>query len=337
MEGSNNVKKIEAVKNQYIGINAHLHSHWQAGGEWHEFHTAYIVYLIATLKQQLRPLGYTAGIESSLQIRRMDEFDSRPESDIGIYDLNSVRAGYPPAQVERQVSGAYDVVLDLPVLIDHDAEPAEYRAIAIYEARSTRERGDPVAWIEILSPANKPGGRHTQEYREKRDKLLDSALVFVELDFLHESPPTFGTIPTYYAPKRQPVFDPNAHPYRIVVIDPRPIFTQGKAHLYHFDVEMPIPQITVPLSGEDVVTVNLQAPYNRTLEETFFTSDFVDYAQFPAHFDRYSPADQARIANRMVAVIQAVQQGNDLETGPFPTVEYLLPDALQHIQRLTKQ
>ncbi len=333
------MKPVQPVKNQYVGINAHLHSHWQAAGEWHEFHTAYIVDLTRVLKRQLRPLGYTAGIESSLQIRRLDQFDSRPASDIGVYDLDVARARRPPTQMigRGATSGVYDLVLDLPALVESEAEVAEYRAIAIYEVRATQERGEPVAWIEILSPANKPGGRHDVEYREKRDKLFDSALVFVEIDFLQESPPTFQTIPLYYAPKRRPVFDPNAHPYHVIVIDPRPMFTQGKAHLHHFDVEMPIPQITIPLSGDDTVTVALQTPYNRTLEETLFTSEFVDYTQLPQNFDRYSPADQQRIAARMVAVLTAAQQGNDLEAGPFPLPELPLAEALQQIAQLTNQ
>lgn len=66
------MKPVQPIKNQYVGISAHLHSYWQADGEWHEFHTAYIVDLTRVLKRQLRPLGYTAGIESSLQIRRFD-------------------------------------------------------------------------------------------------------------------------------------------------------------------------------------------------------------------------------------------------------------------------
>ncbi len=330
--------RVEAVKNQYIGINAHLHSYWQADGEWHEFHTAYIVDLTRALKHQLRPLGYTAGIESSLQIRRMDQFDSRPASDSGINDLDPVRAGRPPIQTIGSItpSGVYDVVLDLPALVENEEEVAEYRAIAIYEARATKERGEPVAWIEILSPANKPGGRHDVEYREKRDKLFDSALVFVEIDFLHESPPTFQTIPAYYLPKRRPVFDPDAHPYRIIVIDPRPMFTQGKAHLYHFDVEMPIPQITIPLSGDDAVTVDLQTPYNRTLEATLFTSEFVDYTQFAINFERYSPTDQQRIAARMVAVLEAATQNIDLESGPFPVPAVPLIEAFASIEQLTQ-
>jgi hypothetical protein len=328
---------VKALKNQYRGVNAHLHSHWQADGEWHEFHTAYIVDLTRQLKHQLYPIGYTAGIESSLQIQRLDKFDSQPQSDIGIYDLNSQRAKRPPRQLrELTLGGAYDAVLDLPELLELPEERAEYRAIAIYDVQPTGERGEAVAWIEILFPANKPGGRHALEYRDKRDKLFDSALVFVEIDFLHESPPTFQTIPIYYAPKRQPPFAADAHPYRIVVIDPRPIFTQGKARLYHFDVEMPIPPIKLPLSGDDVVEVDLQTPYNRTLEETLFTTEFVDYAQLPVNFDRYSPGDQQRIAARMVAVLTAHQQGADLESGPFPLPELSLDAALQQIQHLTQ-
>ena len=76
------MKKVVAVKNQYLGINAHLHSFWQKMGGWKEFHTSHIVDLTRILKNDLLPLGYTAGIEDSLQIRREGSDDGYPESDI---------------------------------------------------------------------------------------------------------------------------------------------------------------------------------------------------------------------------------------------------------------
>lgn len=79
------MKPVKAVKNQYVGINAHLHSYWQGDGDWSEFHTSYIVQLSRTLKTQLLPLGYTTGIEQSLQIRRNDRQVQRPTSDVTIY------------------------------------------------------------------------------------------------------------------------------------------------------------------------------------------------------------------------------------------------------------
>lgn len=57
---------VYTAKNQYDGINAHLHSFWQGTGKWHRFHNVYIAQLLMALKAQLIPLGYTAETEESL-------------------------------------------------------------------------------------------------------------------------------------------------------------------------------------------------------------------------------------------------------------------------------
>src|SRR5262245_50751774 len=62
---------VRSVKNQYLGINAHLHSLWQAEGGWNNFHNRHIGDLAGLLRQKLLPMGYTATIEESLQIRRL--------------------------------------------------------------------------------------------------------------------------------------------------------------------------------------------------------------------------------------------------------------------------
>jgi len=62
--------------------------------------------------------------------------------------------------------------------------------------------------------------------------------------------------------------------------------------------------------------------------ETLYGLELVDYHHLPHHFDRYSPADQTRIANRMVAVLQAAQAGIDLESGPFAADALPLAEAL---------
>lgn len=325
------MKKLRSFKNQYLGINAHLHSYWQNGGDWTEFHASYIIDLSRTLKLQLFPLGYSAGIEKSLQIRRLDEPDSKPESDLTIYDPDPVR---PFLVTEPQTSGKYDLVLDLPEVLEEEEESAEFRAIAIYEAQPSGERGQPVAWIEVLSPSNKPGGRYGRDYRIKRQKLLDSAIVFVEIDYLHESPPTFGRIPSYRSPKRGKYLTPNAHPYRILVIEPRPMITEGKLYAYHFDVDQTIPSVTIPLNGADKIEFAFGASYHRTLQEELFCFEFVDYRQLPLNFDRYSKLDQTRIAARMLAVMEAAHKGIDLETGPFPIKEIPLETALAQIETL---
>jgi len=322
------MKKIRAFKNQYRGINAHLHSYWQSD-DWSEFHTSYIVYLTTALKTTLLPLGYTAAIEKSLQIRRMDKPDSEPRSDLTIYDPDPARAFRPAS---TQLVGAHDAVLTLPDVLDYEEEPAEFRAIAIYATQPSGDRGEAVAWIELLSPSNKPSGPHAHDYRIKRRKLLDSALVFVEVDYLHESSPTFSRIPTYRSRGRNRQAQLDAHPYRILVIDPRPMISEGKLYLHQFDVDQPIPTVTIPLSGDDTLTFDFGAPYNKTIQEAIFAYEFVDYSKLPLHFDYYSAPDQARIAARMVAVLQAAHDGIDLETGPFPVEPLTLEAALATIE-----
>ena len=39
------MEPMRSVRNQYLGINAHLHSYWQAVRGWNNFHNPYIVQL----------------------------------------------------------------------------------------------------------------------------------------------------------------------------------------------------------------------------------------------------------------------------------------------------
>ena len=326
---------VRSVKNQYLGINAHLHSLWQAEGGWDEFHASHIIYLANALKIPLLPMGYTAGIQQSLQIRRANAPDGKPEADVLIYDSDPQRyyQPYPSPQ-----SGHGLLVLPVPELLEVK-EPGveEYHAIGIYQfSAGKRERGEPVVWIELLSPSNKPGGQDAVYYREKVLKLLRSGIVLIEVDYLHESAPTFPGIPNYRPMENGQRLPSNAHPYRIVVVDPRPTLMKGIARLYQIDVDQSLPVVDIPLQGRDVLAFDFGQSYTRTLEESMFGLD-VDYRLLPPNFQRYRSTDQARIAARMVTVLTAAQQGVDLETGPFPTRELPLAAALAEIEALRSQ
>ncbi len=327
------MRKISAVKNQYFGINAHLHSFWQAQGGWREFHTAHIVDLTRQLKLDLRPLGYTASIEDSLQIRRSDFEERRPESDVAIYDKDPVRPFMPVSPVAVAVPQA--AILTMPdVMVDYE-ELSEYRAISIHSSEERNEERTLVAWIELLSPSNKLQDVHP--YRKKRFDLLSNGIVFIEIDYLHESPPTISRIPNYAAWRRRQQIPSNAHPYRIVVIDPRPEVMKGKAFDHEFDVDMPIPQVNIPLNQDDNLDFDFDSVYQKTLTETLFALEFVDYSQLPINFERYVPADRQRIAMRMVTILEAACAGNNLETAPFPCREITHSEALVRIEALQKQ
>lgn len=316
---------VRTIKNQYRGINAHLHSALQAEGGWDEFHTSHIVHLANLLKRHLLPMGYTTGIEQSLQIRRMGEPAGKPKSDVTIFDTDSIRpvrpfVGLPNAQA-----------VAIPEIMNIEEELAEYRAVAIYE-RELSERGEPVAWIELLSPSNKPGGQDAAYYRDKRLKLLHSGIVFIELDYLHESPPTFERIPSYSSRVQHFQRQPESHPYHIVVVDPRPVFIEGKAYPHSFDVDQPIPIIDIPLNADDVLRFDFDAAYQKTFEEGLYGMEMVDYSQLPLNFDRYSRDDQMRILARMLAVLRAVRDNENLDQSPLPTQTMDFDEALSQLK-----
>jgi hypothetical protein len=322
------MRPVRSAKNQYQGINAHLHSYWQAEGGWNGFHTAHIGDLGKTLKARLLPMGYTADLEPSLQIRRLDHPIGEPESDVTIYDLDPVRSRQPhsPHSPRSEV-----LVLPIPELLnERPLSEKQFQAVAIYEL-SPGKRGQPVAWIELLSPSNKGSSQDAETYREKRSKLLQSGIVFVEVDYLHESAPTLHKVADYRARKGQTSL-PGSHPYRIAVMDPRPRFVEGLGHVVEFDVDAPIPIIDIPLNAGDMLGFDFGVPYAKTFEEMLYGAEFVDYSQFPVRFDRYSLDDQARIAGRMLAVLEAARDGVDLENRPFPVKPISLEHAIAQIE-----
>lgn len=154
------VNPINPVKNQYRGINAHLHSYWQAEGGWDSFHTNHITDLMRLIEANL-PDGYIADIEQSLQIRRFGEPFGKPGSDVTIYDTNPLRSKQPARFL------AHVEAVAIPEIMTVDDDVSEYRAVGIYEyVLGKRDEGSPVAWIELLSPSNKSGGQNAAEYRK---------------------------------------------------------------------------------------------------------------------------------------------------------------------------
>jgi Protein of unknown function (DUF4058) len=320
------MKPISSRRNQYQGINPHLHSLWQAEGGWSQFHTAHITHLTTLMKAQLLPMGYTADLESSLQVRRLDDRVGDPQSDLLIYD----RVPYREIAPTLPMWGAEGVLMTpaLAMLEDDDIAEKPYNALAIYDLRlKPGAKGDPVAWIELLSPSNKPGGRDAGPYQGKRDMLLRSGIVFVELDYLNESPPTFGNLLL-----KAHVED--TYPYHVLIVDPRPDIRDGQAMVKGFHVDDPLPTLPIPLSAGERLTFDFGPAYRKTFEEMLYGLESVDYRDLPLHFDRYHAFDQARIYNRLIAVLTAAQAGQLLEGEPLPVESLPLEDARQQFEQL---
>jgi len=62
----------------------------------------------------------------------------------------------------------------------------------------------------------------------------------------------------------------------------------------------------------------------------------VNYGELPMNFDRYNAEDQRRIALRMLATVEAARAGRDLESGPFPTEDLGLEQALGRLRDTAK-
>lgn len=310
---------IKSLKNQYRGVNAHLQSLLQTVGSWNSFHANHIADLQRTMQAQLRPMGYVAELETSVQIRRYDQPMGRPESDVAIYDLESPRS-QASSNLRLTPSGAA-MILSIPEALGLDERTEkQYSAVGIYRADDAKH-GTPVAWIELLSPSNKPGGQDAEQYREKRLKLLQSGIVFVEIDYLHMSAPTM----------------PGANDgaaYHLIVIDPRPQFLEGHAQIVSFGVDEPIKTAEIPLNGGDVLNFDFGVPYQKTFAEAFY-GDSVDYGEIPLAFNTYNQGDQEHILARMVALMEASRQGKNLEIDPLPEPQLLpLAEALQKLATL---
>ncbi|MEO0565431.1 MAG: DUF4058 family protein, partial [Chloroflexota bacterium] len=233
--------------------------------------------------------GYVALSEQSLQIRRREDTKRSPESDVTIYD--PVRRTH-----EEDTTLTGGLALSVPDLLQLDeADLATYRAVGIYQKTEDDPHGDAVAWLELLSPSNKQGGRHFDAYRDKRTALLQAGLVFIELDYLHHQLPSVAA-PPY--PEH-----PESSCYRIVIIDPRPNWLTGEGRVYGIHLDQKLPTLQIPLNAGDVLDFDFDAPYQQTYEGLFFGDD-LDYSQLPPAWERYRADDQARILTRLLNIRQ---------------------------------
>src|SRR5262245_9658813 len=256
---------VRSVINQYRGVNAHLHSFWQGKGQWNRFHDYYVGQLMSLLKARLLPMGYTAELEESLHTRRDSGDPYRPVADVLITDLDPERAQQPS---QRAGNGSQRLTV-AQLVTELVVEERHYSAVVLFERSRNLNPDDAVAWIELLSPTNKRKGKDADVYQSKRADLLRKGIVFLEIDYLHETPPTFDTLLDYSSESRHL----ETHPYRIVVLDPRPDAASGPAFVREFDVDEPIPAMPIPLNGDDKLDFDFGEAYQKTFKDGLYGYD----------------------------------------------------------------
>ena len=286
--------ELHSRKNEYRGVNAHLHSLLQHNGEWESFHSVHIVDLVRAIIPRL-PDRYRATIEKSLQIREYHtdtgrRIVRRPKPDVLIFDT---QAAAPSPQTG--ISDSAVATMTQPVIDTFDAEVEQrLTTIVIYERGDDPRKGRPITQIELLSPTNKTDAYVT--YAEKRAAALKSGLCLVEIDYLHESESPVQGIPSY------PRGEADSTAYNITINLPRPTVEEGISSTFGFGVDVPFPILNIPLAGDDFVSLDFGLPYAVTFETIPSFSEDVDYAVLPEEFETYSPTDQERIRQRMAAV-----------------------------------
>jgi hypothetical protein len=282
---------IRADHNLYPGINPHLNSALQQpGGGWRSFHTHHLIHIADMLDSTLPP-GYTVKPEESIQVSLVpDEFNPGPPQR-SIPDIQIVRT----ADVAASSGGTALVELEPPTLVLPvwerllDDPEDSLSGLVLYKAKQ------PVTRIELLSPANKPGGSHYGTYLQHRQETLRAGLRLIEMDYLHERSPIKRDIPSYRNR------EPNALPYHVLINDPRPSIDQGQTLIFSRGVLDLLPVIHIPLLDDDRVQFNLGAAYSFTLSRRTYAED-IDYAQEPANMSAYTESDQAAIRAYMARI-----------------------------------
>ena len=342
--------------NQYEGINPHLNDYLQdQGDEWTEFHMRHIVYLQNALNKDLLKKGYVAKIMPGLQIRRGDDYPRQKEPDVLILDKDPHRQ--PPGGTGMtSVPDTATAEMTIPEAMGMTDEEY-FGALAIYQLETRSRPGEkPVAWVELLSPSNKPLAHRVgrkqesldtdwQKYHEKRLTTLGAGIALVEIDYLNHTLPLPGLTPYHPIPKGRASKlhpdenDPDAlspHPYYIAVSNPNeitPDTPHGTTTITGFDVGMSMPEIVIPLAHGDTQPISFQGAYDETVGSPPIAEE-IDYGRKPSHFAEYRPNDQDQIATRMKTILKAERENRltDDQTQPLP-LAYPVEDARLDLDR----
>ncbi|MEL7235307.1 MAG: DUF4058 family protein, partial [Chloroflexota bacterium] len=253
--------------NIFPGINPYAH-HRALGRGWNDFHTAHINDIATTLQRDILSRGYLVEREQGLQLKKTYS----NEQDVlqrRVADVLVSTSEAAPGQTEFSSVTVATAEMALTELLMEDEPEENLAAIAVFRSDSKRET--PITWIELLSPANKPGGTNYDAYIQKRRELLHAGIAFVEIDYIHTRPPTFAPLAGYDSHQEYGI------PYRIVVMNPHPDYRSGRATRYEFGVLARMPVVTIPLAADDTVAFDFSVPYQVTFDALFY-AHFVDYS-----------------------------------------------------------
>lgn len=289
---------IRARKNQFRGVNPHLHAALcPPGGRpglWPAFHH-HLLSSLLEIANTVLPERYLALIEPSLQ--------AMPLPEIKPADLDIVRPAHPVAPDSGEQSATLSLSIEATL-----GPPPRVPALLIYEMPADElplVKGKPILRVELISPSNVFGGERYAAYMDNRRAALQSGLPLLEIHLLHDARPPILNIPAY--PQ-----DADSHAYFLAYSDPRVAPDAGPVRVYGFGVDEPITALLLPLRAGVTITLDINLAYHRTFYMGRW-GKWVDYALPPRHISSYGDEDQQRVIARMVRIAETLDAGGDLD------------------------
>jgi hypothetical protein len=191
---------------------------------WPGLHNRLIVRIADLLSPQLRPKYFV-----SLQVRiyEINDIESLfvdiPDVSVLSKTSQTNQSNSTGSTVTATATSTKPITVTLPIPITIREGYLEIQEVATKEV---------VTAIEILSPANKRGGKGREIYLEKREKILDSSTNFVEIDLLHRG-------------QRMPILNQNIQGHYRILVSRRK--QRPRADLYAFNIQNKIPEFPLPL------------------------------------------------------------------------------------------
>lgn len=244
---------MSSLQNPFSGINPLLNEIFLTDTGWKAFHNLFLGECYKAIQARLINTAYIADLEDTLKIQQLGEVFQRyyPDLLISTKDFSDV----PDTNRSTAPQGITMTIPDVLTFVDNEPEPM---MLVI-----SKTGGDPITVIELLSPSNKLPFRDYYHYRNKREMILAAGIAFVEFDFIHNQSPTLR-----YADYSKS--EKGAFPFHVTVLIPTPNIEIGMAQAFHFGIFDSLPTVSIPLLNSDVVTLDLDAIYQKLFVDAFF-------------------------------------------------------------------
>lgn len=232
----------------FLGMDPYL----EKRSIWPDVHASMITYIRENLQPTLRP-NYIARIEERVQLTQISQ-SYVPDVTV----KRTMRETAAPYTTDEPI------VADEPQIVSTLDEAYRETYIEII----TRESGEVVTLIELLSPANKIGDGRSQ-FIQKQTELLASNVNLVEIDLLGYGEPTVLA-------RNVPITEPADWRY---LISTSRAHQRNRLEFYAVPLSQKLPNCRIPLCAPDAdVVLDLTAVFNRTYDIGSYDL-LIDYTQ----------------------------------------------------------